>query len=66
MDYKVRIEKDKVYLGKWIVGSIYRNSITKKWFFAADVDYCSPLDANNLRDIADKLDAMNGVSNESA
>lgn len=60
MDYKIRIEKDKVYLGKWVVGSIYRNSITSKWVFAADVDYQSPLKPSELRVIADKLDEMNG------
>lgn len=59
MDYKIRIEKDKVYLGKWIVGSVYRNSITKKWFFAADVDYCSPLTPAELRIIADQIDELN-------
>jgi len=59
MDYKIRIEKDKVYLGKWIVGSVYRNSITKKWFFAADVDYCSPLTPDELRSIADQIDELN-------
>ena len=62
---QIRIEKSKVYLDKWLVGTIVK-SFTEKCFFAADADYCSPLDANNLRDIADKLDAMNGVSNESA
>ena len=62
---QIKIEKNQVYLDKWLVGTIVK-SFTEKRFFAANVDYCSPLDANNLRDLADKLDAMNGVSNEPA
>ena len=59
MNYTIKIKKDKVYLGDWIVGSVYRNSITKKWFFAADVDYCSPLTPAELRIIADQIDGLN-------
>ena len=59
MNYKIKIKKDKVYLGDWIVGSVYRNSITKKWVFAADVDYCSPLTPAELRIIADQIDGLN-------
>ena len=59
MNYKIKIKKDKVYLGDWIVGSVYRNSITKKWFFAADVDYCSPLTSDEFRSIADQIDELN-------
>ena len=58
---QIRIEKTKIYLGKWLVGHLCRTAITNRYLFAADVDYCSPLDANNLRDLAEKLDAMNGV-----
>ncbi len=62
---EIKINKSKIYLGKWLIGHLCRSTITGRYMFAADVDYCSPLDAQNLRNLADRLDAMNGVSNES-
>ena len=58
MSNEITVEKDKIYLDKWLVGSVVR-TFTGKHMFAADVDYCSPLDTKNLRDIADRIDAMN-------
>ena len=56
---EIKINKSKIYLGKWLIGHLCRSTITGRYMFAADVDYCSPLDAQNLRNLADRLDAMN-------
>ena len=60
MNQEIRIDKDKIYLSKWLIGHLCRSSITGKYLFAADVDYQSPLKPSELRVIADKLDEMNG------
>ncbi|HQH28126.1 MAG TPA: hypothetical protein PLP17_12065 [Oligoflexia bacterium] len=63
MNQQIRVENKKVYLDRWLIGSIGR-TFTGRYFFAADENYCSPLEAKDLRDIADTLDRMNKVTDE--
>ena len=59
MDYKIRIEKDKVYLGKLDCRICLPKFNYEEMVFAADVDYCSPLTPAELRNIADQIDELN-------
>lgn len=58
MNQQIRVENKKVYLDRWLIGSIGK-TFTGGCFFAADENYCSPLEAKDLRDIANELDRMN-------
>ena len=47
-------------------GYLVKPFVTNRWWFVRSDDYCAPLYAKELREIADKLDELNGVVKERA
>ena len=50
-----------VYASHMKAGYLVRPPLTKTWWFVRSDENCSPIFAEELRAVADKLDELNGV-----